>query len=108
MPGERRWGLICLGPACMLSLLVGACWDKLSYLLQGTGLDKVRGSEQPDVVSSCAEWFVWQNSCFLPVHSETLELQPGYWLLVNPQVPEPPAVPSSVALWSVQVLPARS
>lgn len=72
--------MICLGAACMLSLLVGACWDELLYLLQGNVSDKVRVSDQPDVVSSLTEWFVGfsLNSCFpFLIRSETLKQQPG-------------------------------
>lgn len=42
--------MICLG---------AACWDKLLDLLQGQVLAKVRVSDQPDVVSSFTEWFVF-------------------------------------------------
>ena len=76
MPSGRRWGLICLDAACMLSLLVGACWDKLLYLLQGKVSDKVRVPDQSDVVSSLTEWLVGfsLNSCFpFLIHSETLK-----------------------------------
>lgn len=50
MPRGRRRGLICLGAACVLSLLVAASWDRILDLLQS--MDKVRGSDQPDVVRS--------------------------------------------------------
>lgn len=65
---------------------MGACRDEFSRLLQGKVSDKVRVSDQPDVVSSLAEWFVAfsLNSFFLlPGHSETLKPQPGFWLLIR-------------------------
>lgn len=34
MPRGRRRGLICLGAACVLSLLVAASWDRILDLLQ--------------------------------------------------------------------------
>lgn len=76
----------------MLSLLVGACWDKLSYLLQGNVSDKVRVSDQPDIVSSLTEWFVGfsLNSCFpFLICSETLKQQPGVFGSSSDLPPDP-------------------
>lgn len=76
MPSGRRWGLICLG-----AVPAGGCQlGQDLALAAGESVDKVRGSDQPDVVSSPSVRFVGftLNSCFaFLTHSETLNSQFG-------------------------------
>lgn len=91
MPSGRRWGLISLGavPAggCQLGQDLG--------LAAGQSVDKVRGPDQPDVVSSPSARFVGFafNTCFaFLIHSETLNHSLVFWLPIR-------AAPKSQICW---------